>query len=164
MTFDRLYEVVRVILGDEKIHGQWYYPDERLDSAIRSVFLLGNGPAGFALTGTEDETITPDVPMGDPYAIVCYEAALLLIGGEDGQVLMKTRAATLRDHGDRKRDLLLLLGQRIYEIRNGMPVFVTFQSLQQFLHSSARSEDYGLPFNFGARSQITLPAAPDINL
>ncbi|HEX4630019.1 MAG TPA: hypothetical protein VH188_03570 [Chthoniobacterales bacterium] len=144
MTFDKFYPVLRTILGDEQIHGLWNYANERLDSAIRSVFLLGRGPSGFALSNAQDQ-VNPDPPSGDPFALICYDACLLLIGGEDGAMRIHTREISITDDGHRKRDLLLLLRQQIYEVRDGAAVFSTVQNFEQFIHSIQHGS--GWPLN-----------------
>lgn len=155
MTFDKFYPVVRTILGDEEIHGIWNYNDDRLDSAIKSVFLLGRGPKGYLLNDAQTD-INPDPPSGDPYALISYEASLLLVFGEDGEVRMRTRSVWLIDKGERKRDLLIELGQLIYEIRDGGAVFATYQNLEDFLNSM-RSGSPGFPIKF---SEINVTTAP----
>lgn len=135
MTFDKLYDVVRLILGDRQVHGNWLYPNGTIDSSIKATFLLGRGPSGFALNDPQDQ-ITPDFEAGggDPYALTCYESALLLVGGEDGAMRIQTRALSIQDSGDRKRDLLSELKQRIYEIRDGGSVFASSQDFCAFLY------------------------------
>lgn len=134
MTFDQLYDTVRTILGDENVHGIWNYSDDKLDSAIKSVFLLGRGPDGYKLDEDQVE-IVPDLTAGDPYALTCYDACMLLIGGEDGAIRMHTREVTLVDEGHRKRDLLIELRQQIYQVRDGKAVWTTRQNFDEFVHS-----------------------------
>lgn len=144
MTTDALYEVLRLILGDRQVHTLWNYDDATLRSGLRAVFLLGRGPDGYKLAvGSSTDTITPDFTDGDPYALTCYEAALLLIGGEDGAIRLQTRDVTLADSGERKRDLLDELHQLIYEVRDGPAVFSTYQSLLAFLHLVETPQSYG---------------------
>jgi hypothetical protein len=154
--FDELYETLRIILGDEEVHGIWNYSDEKLDSAVKSVFLLGRGPDGYALNSGQDG-IEPSLTAGDPYALVCYDASLLMVGGEDGAVRVHTREITLTDEGHRKRDLLIELRQLIYQIRDGAAVFMTSQNFDEFVHSLRP----GFPFNMAKTEVVTTP--PEIN-
>lgn len=133
-TLDDFYDTLRCILGDEQVHGIWNYPDDKLDSAVKSVFLLGRGPVGYTFD-KDAETISPDVKAGDPFALVCYDACKLLIGGEDGEVRIATRELTIDDAGHRKRDLLIELGELIYQIRDGSAVFDTRQDFESFVYA-----------------------------
>lgn len=152
MTFDKLYPVLRVILGDREVHGLWNYPAATLDSALKATFLLGRAPKGYALNELQT-AIEPDLTTGDHFAMVCYDTALLLIGGEDGAMRIQTRAITVVDSGDRKRSLMRELTQKVYEIRDGSAVFATWQSLAQFLNAqsgvTAGDALYLDPFTFG---------------
>lgn len=161
MTFDKFYPVVRTILGDEQIHGIWYYSNDRLDSALKSVFLLGRGPDGYKLN--DDQTaITPDPPSGDPYALVSYEASVLLMGGEDGAVRMHTRAVSLVDGGDRKKWLLIELKQLVYQIRDGAAVFSTWQNFESFLNTMRTNGALPYPLNLSEVNLVTM--GPEIAL
>lgn len=134
-AIDQLYPFLRALLGDRQVSGCWHYAADDLLSAVRSVFAFGRGPAGYALDGTVyvATAIAPEVAAGDPLALICYEAALILIGGEDGKKSIRTRELTLTDGGDRKADLLDLLRQKIYEVRDGGAVFASWQNFSQFL-------------------------------
>lgn len=159
MTFAKLYSVVRSILGDEEVHGLWYYADARLDSAIRSIFLLGRSPGGYGLS-EDQNSIVPDLKTGDDFALVSYETSLLLIGGEDGAVKMHTRAMSLADEGHRKRDLLVELKQQIYQIRDGTAVFATYQNFESFIRSLR--PDIPFPLQFSEATVVT--KGPDLVL
>lgn len=157
MTFEKLRGVMRTVLGDKKVHGNWNYPDEDLDDAVRAVFLLNRGPDGYQLNDTEDQ-IEPEFASGDPFALVCYDACLLRIGGEDGAMRIQTRSVTLADEGHRKRDLLYELREQIHQIRNGSAVFSSTQDLEAFL-GSLRD---GAPGFIG--SQVSVTPGPDVSL
>ena len=135
-AFPEFYEVMRAILGDRQVLGVgWHYASTDLRSALRSVVALGRGPAGYALDAAlaASTGITPDVAQGDPYALFCYDACLLLVGGEDGALSYQTRSMTVRDAGDRKRDLLWELREMVHEIRNGGVYFSTTQIFATFI-------------------------------
>jgi hypothetical protein len=150
MTFDKLYDPLRALLGDRQVHGNWNYTDPMLTSAIKSVFLLNRGPERFKLNDTQD-AITPDFDPdhdGDKYALTVYQAALLLIGGEDGAYRIHTRAVSVVDSGDRKKDLMRELHRLIYETRDAVTVFTTYQDFRAWLGA-------GMPF---AREVVVPPA------
>lgn len=135
MTIDGFRDTIRLILGDREVHGIWNYGNETVDSAVRAVFKLGRGPAGYALVGKN--SVSPEPQSGDPWALICYDAALLLVGGEDGNMQFRTKAVSVHDFGDRKRDLLAEMRILIYQIRNGASVFATYQNFVQFVHNGA---------------------------
>jgi hypothetical protein len=162
MTFDKLYDTLRVILGDRQVHGNWNYTNTQLDSAIKSVFLLGRGPTPFSLNVAQDE-ITPDFDPqrnGDQFALTCYEAVLLTVGGEDGAYRLQTRAVNIADGGDRKRDLIRELGLLVYEIRNGGAVFTSHQQLSAWLSSFTHNEN---PL-FARGSEVNVTPGPNLSL
>jgi len=125
---------MRAVLGDRLVMGLWHYAEDDLLSALRSVFALGRGPAGYAMDPPAMTAmgVSPMVNFGDNWALLIYEACLTLIGGEDGLMQYRTRSLTVKDGGERKRDLLLDLGQKVYEIRNGAAFFSTYQSFAQW--------------------------------
>lgn len=129
MNFNAFYPVMRTILGDRQVHEQWNYPDGILCSALASVFALGRGPDGYSAVGA---TVVPDPPSGDDFALIVYDAVLLMIGGEDGAMQYRTRALWVRDFGERKRDLLSEMHILTYQIRDGKAVFSTIQSFTAF--------------------------------
>ena len=121
-------EVIRLLLGDTEVYGQYAYPDGDCDAAVRQVFRLVKGREGYGLS--DPTTIAPVLPDGDRYALIAYTAALLLVGGEDGAQMFRTRALSAMQRGDRKRDLLQEFRQQIYEIETGGGlVFATYQNL-----------------------------------
>ena len=118
---------MRLLLGDKAVHGVVAYANADLDGAVKALFRLGEGPVGYAVVG---ESIVPDLPDGDGYALIAYRAAQMLVQPEDGATSYRTRALSVTDAGHRKRDLLAAFAQRIYEIESGDGmVFETYQVL-----------------------------------
>ena len=140
MQISEFYTTMRLILGDRRVHGIWNYAEDTLAGAVQAVFLLGRNPTGYSLGGTARDAILPDPPSGDPWALICYDACLLLVGGEDGRLMYRTKAISVHDGGDRKRDLITELRMKIYEIRNGSAVFSTVQTFIQFVHNGAEKD------------------------
>ncbi|GEM_PF-4820416 len=140
MNITDFYDPIRSILGDREVHGMWNYSDTTLASAVKTLFKVGRAPQGYVLDGVGG-TITPDVQAGNDYALICYDAALLLIGGEDGAIAYRTRVISVHDQGHRKRDLLSELRQLIYEIRDGAAIFTSTQSFIAFLGNTPASGD-----------------------
>lgn len=137
MNIAALYPFLRSLVGDRQVMGAWHYRNDDLASAIRTTFVTGRAPATYRLAGDIQTAtaITPDLQVGDDMAIVLYESALILIGGEDGKKSIKTRELTVADGGDRKRDLLSEMALQIYRIRAGTTVFSTSQTLAQFFQA-----------------------------
>lgn len=135
-AFDEFYIPIRLMLGDLDPNAIYQYQDAALDAAIRSVFLFGRGPTGFLLDGDRNNTttITPDIPTGNEFAIISLEAALLLVGGDVGGNSYRTRALSVSESGDRKRDLLQKLRMEIYAITAG-DGFATQQSFLVWITS-----------------------------
>lgn len=140
MQISDFYETMRLILGDRQVHGIWNYVDDTLAASVRAVFMLGRNPLGYLLAG---DVIAPDPPSGDPWALICYDACLLVVGGEDGKLMYRTKAISVHDGGERKRDLLTELRMKTYEIRNGGAVFSTVQNFVEFVHNGA-AQDGGI--------------------
>jgi hypothetical protein len=134
MNITALYPFIRSLVGDRQVMGAWHYRNDDIASAVRTAFVTGRAPIQYHLVGDLQTAmeIAPDLATGDDMAIVLYEAALILIGGEDGRKSIKTRELTLTDGGDRKRDLLHELKLQVYRIRSGDTVFSTSQTLTQF--------------------------------
>jgi len=130
-----LYSTLRAVLGDRQVMGMWNYAESDLLSALRAVFALGRGPAGYALNGSINSAteITPAIEVGDVLALIVYEAAMILVGGEDGAVAIRTRALSVNDSGHRKRDLLWELRNLIHDIRSGGSYFSTRQSVAAWI-------------------------------
>lgn len=127
---------MRAVLGDRQVMGVWHYPDVDLLAALRGIFALGRGPAGYAMDPASVSSgtgVAPEVAFGDDWALITYDACFLLIGGEDGRLSYRTRSLSVRDGGDRKRDLLWELENRVHEIRNGASYFSTYQSFAQWI-------------------------------
>lgn len=139
-AFSEFYIPIRIMLGDLDPNQLCQYQDSALDGAIRSVFLFGRGPAGYAMEGDRSTTtkITPDIPTGNEFAIISLEAALLLAGGEAGATSYRTRALSVSESGDRKRDLLAKLRVEIYAITAG----IGFASYQNFLTWITSLDDF----------------------
>lgn len=160
--FSEFYVALRTLLGDNDPYGTFQHQDGALEGALRSVFLLGRGPAGYALDGDRQSStsITPDIPSGDPFALISYEAALMLVGGEEGSYSYRTRAISRSKSGDRKRDLLSELRIKIYEIRGGgSEQFTSVESFVVWMQSSRNLYEAALggepaPF-IGLRPTIT---------
>jgi hypothetical protein len=163
MKLGELYDSLRVILGDRKVYGNWNYKDETLGSALRTVFLLGRGPANlnYQLNDAQDE-IDPALVTGDDYAIVCYEAALLLIVGEDGEMRIHTRSVSLVDGGHRKRDLMVELREKVYQIRDGAAVFATVQTFVAYINSIPPFSGPVPPL--ADRSEVNVTPMPSVTL
>ena len=140
MKIDQFRETIRAVLGDRQVHGLWHYDDQAVDSAVRSIFLLGKGPAGYGLDGARKQVV-PEPSAGDVWALISYEAAMLMVAGEDGAMSYRTKAVAVHDGGHRKRDLMAELRLLIYRIRDGGAVFATAQNFIQFVHSGVMKED-----------------------
>jgi hypothetical protein len=135
-AFSDFYMTIRLMLGDLDPNQLFQYQDATLAGAIRAVFLMGRGPTGFTLDGDRNTTtnITPDIPTGNEFAIISLEAALLLVGGDVGANSYRTRALSVSESGDRKRDLLTKIRTEIYAIAGG-DGFATQQSFLVWITS-----------------------------
>lgn len=135
-AFSEFYIPIRLMLGDLDPNAIYQYQDSALDAGIRSVFLFGRGPVGYLLDGDRNTTtnILPDIPTGNEFAIISLEAALLLVGGDVGANSYRTRALSVSESGDRKRDLLTKLRTEIYAITAGAG-FATQQSFLVWITS-----------------------------
>jgi hypothetical protein len=127
---EKFHGSLRRLLGDEKIEEMWAYSSEVLDSAVRAVFAQNSQPDGYVLqtnagvavtasTLDKADRISPDVPLGVPFAKILLEAALICINGEDGASKIVTRTATEQDWGDRKRSLESSFSARLRELATG---------------------------------------------
>lgn len=138
-AFRALFPIIRALLGDRQVHGNWFYDQQTLVDAIRAVFMLGREPVSplpyslYPADTSQSCAIYPPLVAGDALALVCYEAVLIIVGGEDGAGMVRTRAIWSQDKGDRKRALMDEMRQKIYEVRDGDSVFITYQNLMQFL-------------------------------
>jgi len=139
-TFATFYPVLRLLLGDNDPYGVYQYTDAVLNNALKSVFLLGRGPEGYSLSEDQGQ-IAETVVHGDPFALITYEAVLMLVGGEDGKLSYRTRALSVTDSGERKRDILQEMRQKIYDIRDGKEQFVSYQSFSNWVNSVMGIED-----------------------
>ena len=130
-AFSEFYIPIRLMVGDLDPNEIYQHQNAALDAAIRSVFLFGRGPNGFLIDGDRSSSteIKPDIPTGNEFAIISLEAALLLVGGDVGANSYRTRALSVSESGDRKRDLLAKLRIEIYAITAG----AGFASAQSFL-------------------------------
>lgn len=145
-NFSDFYEVMRALLGDRWVSGLgWHYADTDLRSALRSVFALQRAPAGYTLNaGLSASTgLLPVAITGDAYALIAYEACMILVGGEDGEMAVQTRGVTVRDGGDRKRDLLWSLREMIYELRDGGSYFSCTQTFSQWVGTMRHALEEG---------------------
>jgi hypothetical protein len=141
--FSDFYSTLRTLLGDNDSYSNFEYQNGALDGAVRSVFLLGRGPDNYALNGDRQSTtdINPEIPSGDPFALIAYEAGLLLIGGSDGAFSYKTRGLSVHRSGDKPKTLLAELRVKIYAIRAGTAQFVSIQSFVSWVNSLRNVQD-----------------------
>lgn len=150
--FTAFYAPLRSLLGDRQTEGAWTYEDGTLASALSGTFAMGRSPAGFALATDEGAAVSsanigdatqvkPDVDLGGNFARICYEAARLLVLGEDGAVRVQTRAFSVSDQGDRRRDLL---AQLELWIREGQidELFDVSQRFVQWASAGVKLTDY----------------------
>lgn len=140
---------LRAILGDCAVYGAYAYEDATLDSAVKAVFAANRAPGGYTLSGGSGSAIallssatgiSPTLASGDDLALILNQACLLLVTGEDGTMTLRTRSLTIADGGDRKRDLLADLRERVYQIENGGACFDTQQSVKQWLIATGGSD------------------------
>ena len=145
MNFSDIYQFLRALAGDRQVMGAFFYQTTDLDSVLRSVYAFGRGPRGYALDGdiTTASAITPDFATGDALALTCYEAVLILVGGEDGEKAIRTREISIHDKGERKSSLMIEMKKAIYFIRNGHSMFSSRQSFTEFFAAGGvRWEDF----------------------
>lgn len=154
MNASLFYGPIRLILGDRKVQGLWNYDDDTLKSAITTTFFVNLAPPGYALDPAS-MIITPD-PGGDAAALLTFQSALLCIGGEEGANSFRTKAISVHEFGDRKRDLLADLRQKIYEIRDGNAQFSTLQGFVAFLANMPAGGSDNILGPIAEFSQITL--------
>ena len=161
-AFAEFYIPLRVMLGDLDPNEVYQYQNAALDGAIRSVFLFGRGPAGFAMDGDRNTStdITPDIPTGNEFAIISLEAALLLVGGDVGATSYRTRALSVSESGDRKRDLLSKLRVEIYAITAGVG-FASYQSFVTWITSLSDFREL-IGVDAGLATTLTVGNAPII--
>lgn len=136
--FSDFYVTLRAILGDNDPYSNFEFQNDALDGALRSVFLLGTGPDGYLLVGDRQSgnQIDPEIPNGDPFALISYEAAMLLIGGGEGSLHYHTRGISVTRSGDKQKTLMAELRTKIYAITNGGEnQFASVQSFQTWLYS-----------------------------
>lgn len=129
------YTPLRTLLGDTDPYEVYDRLDTELDGALRSVFVFGKAPDGYALEGGNRATaaaIAPEVPNGDDFALIAYEAALLLVGGECADSY-RTRGLSVSRSGGRRNSLLMELKLKVREIREGGDCFATMQSFVTWL-------------------------------
>lgn len=135
-SFSDLYDTMRALLGDRRVHGVWHYPDPVLLSALRSIFIMGRQPSGYQLAGDNPfvaVALQPAIKLGDDAALLIYDACLALVAGEDGAMSFTTRSLSVNDKGDRKADLLWEFRAKIDDIRGGTAVWSTLQTFAQFV-------------------------------
>jgi len=135
-TINEFYEPLRLILGDLDPTGMYQYTDVMLAGAVRTIFRLGRAPGGYTFS---NEGITPDLPNGNDYALIAYEAAKLLLGGEE-TINYRTRALSVTTSGDRKRDLLSDLRIKIHEILQG-DGFTSYQNFLMWARSASEAAE-----------------------
>lgn len=150
--FSAFYLPLRGLLADRFENGSWGYPDEVLDSGLRTCFAANWNPPNYFLSdGTNAVTtlagladaigVTPDIALGGDLALLCYYTVKGMIVGEDGAMAVNTRSVSIRDHGERKRDLLIQLD---LWIRNGEigQRFDTAQRFAQWAAARVQPADY----------------------
>lgn len=161
-AFSEFYIPIRVMVGDLDPNEIYLHQNAALDAAIRSVFLFGRGPAGYLIDGDRNSSteIKPDIPTGNEFAIIALEAALILVGGEAGSTSYRTRALSVSETGDRKRDLLAKLRTDIYAITAGDG----FASAQSFLVWITSLTDFRelIGVDAGLATTLTVGNAPII--
>lgn len=146
------HATLRSLLGDRQANGAWNYPASTLDAALRGVFATGQAPAGYALHDADNAAvdaaglatatqISPPVALGKDFAMLCWRAAMGLVCGEDGQGRIVTRAMSIADGGDRKRDLLIQLDLWIRESQID-ELFDTAQRFVQWATAGVQAKDY----------------------
>ena len=113
---------VRTLIGDDDPQDLTQYTDDQIDAATKLVFQCGMQPEGHTLTGT---AIAPAIDDGDSFALVVFKAAMMRLFGAEGGMSYRTRAISVTDRGDKKRDLLLELERMIHRIEGGSCCFAT---------------------------------------
>ena len=142
-----IYAMIRCVLRDRKVNGMFNYSDDVLKDAVRAVFLFNQAPRGFLLDDPMNpQKVVPDLVAagGDLFAWIVFDACLLLITGEDGKMQIRTKVVWVRDEGERKRDLLIDLRIKVYNIKHGDAQFTTYQSFIAFLGNMPASGDNNL--------------------
>lgn len=125
--YSRFYLPLRTVLGDRDPHGLYAYSEADLDSSLDVLYLTGEMPEAYT---ADSAFITPGVARGDDFALILYRAALLLVQGEDGAGSWKTRALSVSDQGQRKRDLLTHFRLKLSDAENGGGI--VFETQQNF--------------------------------
>jgi len=135
-AFSLFYEPLRIMLGDNDSEQVYQFQDSALDGALRTVFLFGRAPGDYELDGDRGTSvqIKQDVESGNDCALIALEAALLVIGGDPGANSYRTRALSVTESGDRKRDLLAKFRTEIYRITAG-DGFSSYQSFVSWVQS-----------------------------
>jgi len=139
--------MVRCVLADRRVNGMFHYTDDVIKDAVRAEFLFNQAPSGFALDDIMTPTqVVPDLVAsgGDLFAWIVFDTALLLITGEDGKMQIRTKVIWVRDEGERKRDLLIDLRIKVFNIKHGDAQFTTYQSFIAFLGNMPASGDNNL--------------------
>jgi hypothetical protein len=146
MLISTLYTPMRVVLGDNDTQGSQEFTDDQLADGVRTAYLLASFPRGtnptqpYQLTDSvggavdlyDGDTITPNPPVVD-FAIMMCEACQALMVGDQGAFSVTTRAISETDHGERKRDILQYVRQRIHDLRDGDAVFATRENFTAFM-------------------------------
>lgn len=150
--FTAFYEPLRLLLGDRQSNGAWNYEDATLASALRTVFATGRQPAAYRLVDDAGVAVTPAnlgdatqvspaVALGGDFARIAHVTAKALILGEDGQISVNTRSVSVRDGGERKRDLLIHLELAIRDDQID-DLFDTVQRFAQWCAARVQPADY----------------------
>ena len=146
MLISTLYTPMRVVLGDNDTQGSQEFTDDQLADGVRTAYLLASFPRGtnptqpYQLTDSvggavnkyAGDTITPEPPVVD-FAIMMCEACQALMVGDQGAFSVQTRAISETDHGERKRDILQYVRQRIYDLKDGDAIFATRENFTAFM-------------------------------
>lgn len=133
---------LRLLLGDMDPLENYQFTDDHLERGVRAVFQCGLQPtednsattAEYALNDA-GTAISPTVPSGDDFALIAYRAAKLLVMGQDGAISYRTRALSVNDRGDRKKDLMRELELLIHRIEGGLCVFASQRSFVLWLNN-----------------------------
>jgi hypothetical protein len=143
---------IRSLLGDVNQLGMWQYPDDQLDSAVRTVFATGNGPTAYSLstaTGTVGQlaAATDVAPAldGSALALVLYAAAMTIAVGITGASDIRTRTITVKEGAERKLALLMSFREHLVRLDeegdgDGSPI-ATSQSLVHWIIANNGGRD-----------------------
>lgn len=164
MNIETFYTAMRVVLGDNDPQGSFEFTDDMLGDAIRTAYVLGGFPKGYALDAIVGGTqISPEVTNVKHFALILLEACIAMMVGDQGAFSFQTRAISQTDHGERKRDILQFARLKIHTLSEGDAVFSTRASLVSFLHTIDGYDDLATITNTGSLN-VSLGLGADQNL